>query len=180
LAGHDGPDDAGNLVGERDRDEPGRLLGREIPDPGGEGRSRAVGPAQDGGGPDDEQPAQVAVAFFGDPAEVLAPLLECSRGVSPSQAAKSRPLRKAEGSLTRPAKAEAPIGPTAGTVSRRRAVSLSLLAATIARSMRASRASSAAMAAMAGVLTGTPRRRGRVTASQIAAASAASVLLRPT
>jgi hypothetical protein len=42
------------------------------------------------------------------------PPVECSRGVSPSQEANARPFLKADASAIRPAKAEAPIGPTQG------------------------------------------------------------------
>ena len=75
----------------------------------------------------DQQAPQRSLAHFRGCTSLCLPPLECCKGVSPTQAAKSRPLLKAFAGGANAATAVAVTGPTPGMVVRRR-TSLSLAA----------------------------------------------------
>lgn len=71
----------------------------------------------------DQQASDIAVAALADPQKGLLAAVECSRGTSPSQAARSRALLNWTPQPTAARSAEAPRGPMPGTVINRRATS---------------------------------------------------------
>ena len=123
AAHHQLPGDPRHLVGERHRRELGGLAFKQRLHPAGRVFRRAPADLPDHRSrPDDEQAARI-----GSPARVMRPgralpAVEWSRGVSPSQAAKSRPVLKRCGSGVFITRSEAVSGPTPGIAARRRDV----------------------------------------------------------
>src|SRR5262252_3428574 len=111
--GQQRPGHARHLVGERHRHD---FEGASRQEPCEPGIFLRVlhGALQDRMRANDENASQIAVTLLGDRAELLLAMVESSRGTSPFQAAKSRPLRKIVGSTTVAAIAVAPMTPMPG------------------------------------------------------------------
>ena len=122
--GHDSPSDARHLVGHRNGDELGWLLGKQPHDPGMLLRMQP-GLSNNGCCTDDEQPSEIAISLLGDAAEpLLATRRVLPRHKSDPRCKITRPDLKPLGSATVEAMAVAPITPIPGTVSRRQLISL--------------------------------------------------------
>src|SRR4029077_2744116 len=128
AAHHHGPDDAGHLVGQRDRRDLFRLSRQQSHEP--RRGAAGLGGADHRGRPNHQQPSQILVAGAADPAELLSPggrvLARCDAdpgGKTPARAKGFgvRYPRFREGRLLS-AKLTPPIGPIPGIVAKHRLV----------------------------------------------------------
>src|SRR5882672_5505233 len=104
----------GHLVGDRDGDQSGRLAVEQPVGPDADRGWLAPRVADDSGGADDEQVAQIAAAHLGDAAQALLAAAGVLPRHHPSQAANWRPDRNALASSTVAANAVAVVTPTPG------------------------------------------------------------------
>ena len=116
------PDDAGHLVGQSHGYQHFRFASQHLRKPRSLGRPAPAGLLNHGTRPNDQQAADRPFTAFRDGAEFCLPPVDFCSGVSPSQAAKSRPAAKPCAAGVSAAIAVATIGPTPGIVISRRAV----------------------------------------------------------
>ncbi|MCU1252766.1 MAG: hypothetical protein JWQ49_5795 [Edaphobacter sp.] len=109
----------GQLVGYGHDQNVTVCLGLQLTHPFADRVVGAVEAQDDGSSAMDEQSSEICVATLTDPSSHALPSVECCFGSSPSHAAKSRPLVKADPLPTAATRAVAISGPTPGTSSSR-------------------------------------------------------------
>ena len=121
-----GPDDAGRLVGQGDGDQHPRLAREHPRQPRARAAPRWLAQRTTALAPRMSSRRMVRSPIFEMAPSLCLPPVDFCSGVSPSQAAKSRPARKPSGAGTRAVIAVAAIGPMPGIVMSRRATGSAL------------------------------------------------------
>src|SRR5262249_15675447 len=116
------PDDAGHLVGQSDGDQHFRFASQHLRKPRPHGCPASAGLLNHGPRPNDQQRRIVRSRRFEPAPSFCLPPVDFCSGVSPSQAAKSRPAANPSAAGTSAVIAVETIGPTPGIVINRRAV----------------------------------------------------------